>query len=365
MSKVFGKCLLALLLVAGAPFWGAAHATSVVFLNPGNSTETFWVGYSQFMQAAATDLGLDLRVRYSQRDAQTTIRQAREALQGPDRPDYLVVVNEQYVAPEILRLSQGSGVRLFVVNNALTADQQRLLGERQGRYPDWIGSMIANDEEAGYLMLKELIRRHGPLPAGQYLDLLAFSGMKNTPVAQAREQGLQRALAEHPEVRLRQLVYGEWNRQRAFEQAQQLLKRYPQTQLVWSANDEMALGAMEALEQQGRQPGRDVLFSALNSSQPALQALIDGRLTALIAGHFTLGGWAMVVLNDDARGLNPSAHGGPSWQLEVFQLLDKAQAQRLLELQRAQQYGVGFRAMTAEGKPAGYRYPFSLNLLLH
>lgn len=365
MFKAFGKCLLLVLLVLSPAFWAMAHATSVVFLNPGHSTETFWVGYSQFMQAAANDLGLDLRVRYSQRDSQTTIRQAREALQGPDRPDYLVVVNEQYVAPEILRLSQGSGVKLFVVNNALTSDQQRLLGDRQSRYPDWIGSMVANDEEAGYLMLKELIRRHGPLAPGQHIDLLAFSGVKNTPVAQAREQGLQRALAEHPEVRLRQLVYGEWNRQRAFEQAQQLLKRYPQTQLVWSANDEMALGAMAALEQQGRRPGKEVLFSALNSSPQALQALIDGRLTALIAGHFTLGGWAMVVLNDDARGLSPAAHGGPDWQLGMFQLLDKVQAQRLLELQGSQQYGVDFRGLSAEGKPAGYRYPFSLNLLLH
>ena len=57
-----------------------------------------------------------------------TLAQAREALQGPDRPDYLVFVNEQYVAPEILRLAQGSGVKLFMVNNALTADQMSLLG---------------------------------------------------------------------------------------------------------------------------------------------------------------------------------------------------------------------------------------------
>ncbi|AKA23915.1 ABC transporter substrate-binding protein [Pseudomonas chlororaphis] len=365
MLKVLKRCLLVLPLVLGTSFWAAAHATSVVFLNPGKSTEAFWIGYSQFMQAAASDLGLDLRVRYSQRDSQTTIRQAREALLGPHRPDYLVLVNEQYVAPEILRLSQGSGVKLFIVNNALTADQQRLLGERESRYPDWIGSMTANDEEAGYLMLKELVRRHGPVAPGESIDLLAFSGVKNTPVAQFREQGLQRALAEHPEVRLRQLVYGEWSRQRAFEQAQQLLKRYPQTQLIWSANDEMALGAMEVLERQGRRPGKEVLFSALNSSPQALQALIDGRLTVLIAGHFTLGGWAMVVLNDDARGLNPATHGGPDWQLGVFQLLDKVQAQRLLDLQGTQQFGVDFRALSAQDKPAGYRYPFSLNLLLH
>lgn len=101
-------------LIASVGLWGAtfglmAHATSVVFLNPGTSTETFWVGYTQFMQAAAKDLGLDLRVRYAERDNQNTLSQAREALQGGRRPDYLVLVNEQYVAPQVLRMAQGSG----------------------------------------------------------------------------------------------------------------------------------------------------------------------------------------------------------------------------------------------------------------
>ncbi|AZE89068.1 Periplasmic sugar-binding domain protein [Pseudomonas orientalis] len=45
-----------------------AQATSGVFLNPRAFTETFWVSYAQFMQAAAKDLGLDLRVRYSERN---------------------------------------------------------------------------------------------------------------------------------------------------------------------------------------------------------------------------------------------------------------------------------------------------------
>jgi ABC-type sugar transport system substrate-binding protein len=347
--------------------WGAcmafgamAHATSVVFLNPGTSTETFWVSYAQFMQAAAKDLGLDLRVRYSERDPGITLEQAREVLQGLQRPDYLVLVNEQYIAPQILRLSQGSGVKLLIVNNALTAGQAQLLDARQ--YPNWIGSLVANDEEAGYLMLKDLLRQHGPIAPGQTLDLLAFSGVKTTPAAQLRERGLRRALTEHPHVRLRQLVYGEWSRQRAFDQATQLFNRYPQTALVWSANDEMALGAMTALERSGRVPGKDVLFSAVNSSPEVLQARLDGRLSALVAGHFTIGGWAMVLLHDDAQGLDISQHGGP--ELRLFQLIGPDQARRLLSITASQDYGVDFQALSAAGKPAGYRYPFSLQLLM-
>jgi len=358
MLKVLTKCLL----VLSMPFWAVAQATSVVFLNPGNSTETFWVSYAQFMQAAARDLGLDLRVRYSERNAENTLLQAREALQGPDRPDYLVLVNEQYVAPQILRLSEGSGVKLLIVNNALTPSQLQLLDA--GKYPNWIGSMVANDDEAGYLMLKDMLRQHGPIPPGKTLDLLAFSGVKNTPAALLREQGLRRALMDYPQVRLRQLVYGEWNRQRAFEQATQMFKRYPQTALVWSANDEMALGAMDALQAGGQTPGRDVLFNAVNSSPESLQARLDGRLSTLVAGHFTLGGWAMVLLHDDSLGLDISRYGGHERQASLFQLIDPPLASHLLLHRANQDYGVDFRALSAEGKPDRYHYPFSLRLLI-
>ncbi|WP_339523394.1 ABC transporter substrate-binding protein [Pseudomonas sp. EL_65y_Pfl2_R96] len=361
MLKFFCGVVLALGTVLGP----CAQAASVLFLNPGTTQEVFWVSYSQFMQAAAKNLGMDLHIRYSERNAETTLKQAREALQGPNRPDYLVFVNELYVAPEILRLAQGSGVKLFLVNNALTADQMRLLGAQPDKYPDWLGSLVPNNEEGGYLMLKELIRLHRPVAPGEVIDLVAFSGLKITPAAQQREQGMMRALAEHPEVRLRQLVYGGWTRERAYEQARLLFKRYPQTSLVWSANDEMAFGAMQAYAETGGQPGKDVLFSAINNSPTALQALLDGRLSVLLGGHFTLGGWALVQLHDYDQGVDISQYGGRDRQIPLLQLIDRAQAKRLLALSATQDYGVDFQKLSAKGRPTSYRYPFSLQILMH
>lgn len=361
MLKFFYGVVLAL----GAVLGPCAQAASVLFLNPGTSQETFWVSYSQFMQAAAKNLGMDLQIQYAERNAETTLKQAREALQGPSRPDYLVFSNELYVAPEILRLAQGSGVKLFLVNNGLTADQMRLLGAQPDKYPDWLGSLVPNNEEGGYLMLKELIRLHGPVAPGEVIELVAFSGLKITPAAQQREQGMMRALAEHPEVRLRQLVYGGWTRERAYEQARLLFKRYPQTSLVWSANDEMAFGAMQAYTETGGQPGKDVLFSAINNSAAALQALLEGRLSVLLGGHFTLGGWALVQLHDYDQGVDVSQYGGRDRQIPSLQLIDHAQARRLLAMGATQDYNVDFQKLSAKGRPTSYRYPFNLQTLMH
>lgn len=336
----------------------------MVFLNPGLSTETFWVSYSKFMQAAANDLGMTLQVRYGERDPRIMLNQARDALVGPNKPDYLVFVNERYAAPEILRLSQGSGVKLFAVNNTLTSDQIKMLGDVHSRFPNLIGSLVSNDEEGGYLMAKELICQHPKVAAGQSIDMLAFSGVTTTPAAQLRELGLHRALAEHPEVRLRQLVQAGWERGRAQEQARQLFKRYPRTSLVWSANDEMAFGAMAALRERGGQPGKDVLFSGLNCSTPALQARLDGSLSVLVGGHFTLGGWAIVMLHDYDVAKEQDRKYLGEHQLRVLQLIEPHDAERLLKASRDDNYGVDFRTFSLAGKTAPAHYRFSLKSIL-
>ena len=355
------KTLCKGLLLLSLSLWAMiAQATSVVFLNPGYSTEPFWVSYAHFMQAAAHNLGMELEVRYGERDPATTLAQAYEVLQAAHRPDYLLFVNEQSVAPQILRMAEGRGVKLFMVNNRLTAEQSHHFGDTS----ELLGSLVQDDEQGGYLMLKELIRQRELQAPGQPIDLLAFSGVKLTPASQLREQGLRRALAESPQVHLRQLVYGEWTRQRAFDQAEQMLRRYPQTSLVWAANDEMALGAMAAFEKAGRLPGRDVLFSAVNSSPEILRARIDGRLSALVAGHFTLGGWAMVLLHDHAKGIDFTRYGGRERQIQVLQLIGKSQAEKLLRFSANEDYHVDFKALSARGKPDSYRYPFTLKLVL-
>ncbi|MBV7512515.1 MULTISPECIES: ABC transporter substrate-binding protein [unclassified Pseudomonas] len=354
------KFFYSFLLMLGAVYGPVARAESVLFLSPGQTDEAFWVSYSQFMQAAATDLGIDLRILYSRRMPELTLAQARQALQGPDRPDYLMFANEQYVAPQIIRLAEGSGVKLFMVNASLTANQQSLLGDRSDR----LGSLVPNDEEGGYLMLKELIRQHPPVAPGQVIELLAFSGLKITPSAQLREQGMMRALAEHPEVRLRQLVYSGWTRERAYEQAKLLFRRYPKVSLVWSANDEMAFGAMQAYSEAGGIPGKDALFSAVNTSPAALQATVDGRISVLLGGHFTLGGWALVALHDLDQGVDLSHYGGRDRQIPLLQLIDKAQARRLLAMGESPDYGVNFRRLSAKGRSTSYRYPFSLQTLM-
>ncbi|MFT5781634.1 MAG: ABC-type sugar transport system substrate-binding protein [Pseudomonas sp.] len=340
------------------------NAATVVFLNPGKSTEPYWLSYTQFMQAAADDLGINLQVLYAEREPRRMLKQARLVLHSPKPPDYLVFANEQYAGPEILRLAKDTQVKLFAVNSTLTPHQQILIGQSREKYPNWIGSLVPNDEEAGYIMASSLIveglRANPQVP----LQMLAFSGSKQTPAAQLRERGLQRALSEHPQVRLQQLVNSEWNRQRAYEQAQILLLRYPEVSLIWAANDEMAFGVMRAAQELGKTAGKGLLFSALNNSVEVLQARLDDRLSVLVGGHFTAGGWAMVLLHDYDAGLDFATRGGKDRQDPLFMRLDKPQAALLLKRLQGKGFRLNFRRFSAVHKPWMSNYNFSVQPLL-
>lgn len=345
----------ACLLFCLSLFCASVQATSVVFLNPGYANERFWVDYSRYMQDAAGDLGLQLEVLYGERDADTILGNARSLLERPHKPDYVLFANEQYLGPEILRLLADSGIRLFALHSTLTEEQQQVVGGSRDKYSHWIGSLITNDEEAGYLMAKTLLQH-----AQGSNELVAFSGLKNTPSATLREAGLSRALAEHPQVRLRQLLYGEWRQQRAYEQAKALLPRYPEVEMIWSANDEMAFGAMRAAQEQGRQ----LHYSALNNSPATLQARIDGRFAVLVAGHFILGSCAMVMLHDHAAGLDFAERGGKDQTARLLRLIDARQAQKLLARLERPDIGMDFRRFSATRNSQMTSYTCSIDELL-
>lgn len=110
---------------------------------------------------------------------------------------------------------------------------------------------------------------------------------------------------------------------------------------------------LQALQASGRLPS--TLFSAVQQLAGDLAGAPGRALSSLVAGHFTVGGWAMVLIHDDAKGVDIGAYGGRDRQLALFQLIDAGQARRW--------WGhsvVNFRALSARNEPVSYRYPFSL-----
>lgn len=359
--------LFFLLLLSGSQLaWGL----SIGFINPGRSDETFWLTATQAMQAAARSLDVRLEVQYAERDPERALQIARDiaARPVPQRPDYVILVNEKGTLVAAAQALAGAGIKSFAAFNGLLPQERRR--PREG-LPLLLGSLTPRAHDAGYLTAKALIAQGLQRPALRAADgklhLLAFAGDRSTPASIARNEGLRRALAEHPQVELDQQVFADWRRDLAAAQMRGLLQRRPAARLVWAANDQMAFGAIEALEHDGRRAGQDMLFSGINTSTEALQALQDGRLAALAGGHFMAGAWALVMLYDHHHG-HDFADEGLELERPMFMLFDKAEARRYLARfgnnSGNGMAGLDFRVYSKHLQPRLRHYRFELEALL-
>jgi galactofuranose transport system substrate-binding protein len=63
---------------------------------------------------------------------------------------------------------------------------------------------------------------------------------------------------------------------------EQLIQSNPDINAVYAENDEMALGAVQALKDAGKDPGKDVKIVSIDGTRQAVQAIINGDINAVI-----------------------------------------------------------------------------------
>jgi ribose transport system substrate-binding protein len=82
--------------------------------------------------------------------------------------------------------------------------------------------------------------------------IVALDGTPSAPTARDRGKGLRQTVAEHPGVELIDAKVGYLQRAPAREAMDRLLAAHPRIDGVWTANDMMAFGALDALAAAGR-----------------------------------------------------------------------------------------------------------------
>lgn len=344
--------------VAGvSPVRAAGRPLRIGFINPGRSDEDFWVSVGRLMGHAAARLGISLTMTVSERSRRQYLQQASDLLRH--RPDYLIAVNEEGVGPAVAELAEASGVPLFMLLNAMpfTGGNPRI-GQ-----PRYLGALLADNEQAGFVLANHLIgaaRRRKP---GRFLRLLALDGVLATPAAADRARGLDRALSLMPDVMLLDRLEGEWRQDIAGQRLEAALRRNADVDVIWCANDPMALGAAAAVIRRGRVPGEDVVIGGFNGSVAAQAAIAAGRMEASMTGHLFAGALALVMLRDHADGLDFADAGG-AVQSVVFGALDRrTMPDWQTRLDPANAGRLGFEQLRAAG-PAGpgrKPYPFAVS----
>lgn len=144
-------------------------------------------------------------------------------------------------------------------------------------YTHWICHHTPDDVQMGYDISVAMFESFDTPGEGK---IVALQGLLGNTTAINRFAGLEKALEEYPGVELVANETGQWMAPPALEVMETLLAAHDDIDGVWCANDNMAMGAMQALE------AKDLLGKVkvvgLNAIPDAVKAIQEGNMTATV-----------------------------------------------------------------------------------
>jgi ABC-type sugar transport system substrate-binding protein len=83
---------------------------------------------------------------------------------------------------------------------------------------------------------------------------------------------------------------------------EQLIQSHPDITAVYAENDEMGVGAVNALKTAGKAPGKDVKVVSIDGTRNAVQLIADGSYNAVIESNPRFGPLAFQTLQKFENG---------------------------------------------------------------
>ena len=133
--------------------------------------------------------------------------------------------------------------------------------------------------------------------------IVELSGTPGSSVAADRAKGFRDELAKHPGMTILASQTGNFTRAQGERVMQNIAQSLgPQITAVYAHNDEMALGAIQALKSAGRKPGTDVIVVSVDGQRAALEAIQAGELGATVESNPRFGPLAFDTIEKLRKG---------------------------------------------------------------
>lgn len=239
----------------------AADGRPVVGVSLMNVSSEFIVMLKGAMEEKAGEMGVRLILNDAERSAEKQVRQA-ESFVAQDVDAIILNPCEVEASSPAVDRAIDAGIPVVNVNSETRSAPSAFVGSR--------------DEESGRIAMGFIAQRIGG--RGNVVMMHGFLGQ----AAQIkREAGAREILAKYPEIKLLAEQTAEWDRAKAMSLMENWIQSHgKKINAVFAQNDEMAMGALIAIEAAGMKD--DIVVAGVDAIADALQAVRDGRLDATV-----------------------------------------------------------------------------------
>ncbi|MDD1729187.1 MAG: sugar ABC transporter substrate-binding protein [Methanospirillum sp.] len=242
---------------------------------PSGNTSPFHKELIKGMINAAADKNLTIEVRPPDTEENITAQKLAMQLFIDEHVDVICLntLNTSVLSPEI-QAASNAGIPVLVYNT-LTPAHDESIAEYIG-YNQFTGAAELGSYTARILAEKQ--NDASNTVQGKTFILRGLPGFH----ADHRTDGFVTGLSQSPGITITNEAVAGWDRKTAKQIAVQALKDNPAINIFYGNSDEMAIGAAEAVQEQGKHVNSDILCVGIDGNAPTLAMIKNGTMTATL-----------------------------------------------------------------------------------
>lgn len=260
---------LAFSMVLGAAVTTVAAGKIAIVLK--TLANPFWVTMKEGIEAEAKKQGVQVDI-YSVA-TEGDIKAQADLFDSILQKDYVGIgvapLTPVNLIPGVVRATKKS-IPVVNIDEAINATE---LANQGGKV---ISFVTTNNFKVGVQAAEFVVKKLGTKGG----EVAIIEGMAGNVSGNDRRDGFKSVVTKTSHFKLVASQPGNWDRVTALNVATNLLQRFPELKAIYCANDTMALGAAQAVQNAGR---KDIIVVGTDGIPEAVAAVNEGRLTATIA----------------------------------------------------------------------------------
>ncbi|QHQ27669.1 ABC transporter substrate-binding protein [Xanthomonas albilineans] len=256
----------------------ASGQITVGFSQVGAESEWRTANTASIKQAIA-DAGMKLKFSDAQQKQENQIKALRSFIaQRVDVIAFSPVVESGWET--VLREAKAANIPVVLTDRAVKVSDQSL-------YVTLIGSdFVEEGRKAGRWLLQQSPLKDGDQP----VRIVELQGTVGSAPAIDRMRGFKEVIAGNPRFQVVRSQSGDFTRAKGKEVMEAFLKAEGRhIDVVYAHNDDMAIGAIQAIEEAGLKPGKDILVISIDGVKGAFEAMQAGKLNVTVECNPLLG----------------------------------------------------------------------------
>ncbi|MFS0735133.1 ABC transporter substrate-binding protein [Microbacterium sp. 1P10UB] len=221
------------------------------------------------IQSAFEEANIELKFSDAQQKQENQIKAIRSYIQqGVDYISFSPVVETGWDA--VLNEAKAANIPVILTDRAVDSKDDSL-------YVTFLGSdFVEEGKKAGEWVVEEYKDASAPV------NIVQLEGTTGAAPAIDRAEGFADTISSNPNLTVIASQTGDFTRAGGKQVMEAMLKSNPKIDLVYAHNDDMGLGAIEAIEAAGLVPGKDIKIVTVDAVKDGMQALADGKINFIV-----------------------------------------------------------------------------------